>query len=201
MTVVRRLGFALFAAAVAALGWAAPAAAILPPADGNYTYAQEGAPTALWQLQTVCIQPNGTRAQQDYADQTIQTLGCTVTLRSFTPQAAMTRAERQFVFTGKAKLAGGMWTFQIASPEGLACPNGGTAPTTETFAFAPPDPNAPNPSVTGLRTTIHGAVCGLPPAMVKAPFALNYTAPLEPPVVSRFPAQCDYLVGRPSICS
>ncbi len=201
MTVVRRLALVCSTLAVAAVGWAAPAAALLPPADGEYSYAQADAPPAVWKVQTVCIQPNGTRAQPDYTDQTIQTQGCTVTVGSNTPQAAVNREERQFTFTAKAKLTGNMWTFQITMPEGLACPDGGTAPSTETFAFAPPDPNAPNPSVTGLRTSVHGAACGLQPAMVKAPFALTFTGPLDPPVVSRFPAQCDYLVGRPSICS
>ena len=90
MTVVRRLGLAVSALAVAALGWAAPASAMLPPADGIYNYVQDGAPPALWELQTICIQPNGTRAQSDYTDETIQNLGCAVVLRSYTPQAAAT---------------------------------------------------------------------------------------------------------------
>lgn len=49
--------------------------------------------------------------------------------------------------------------------------------------------------------TLHGDVCGMPAAMVKAPFTLTFNAPLEPPVVDRFPDNCNYLAGRPSICS
>jgi hypothetical protein len=201
MTVARRCGAALFAVTAVAMGCAAPASAIVPPADGTYAYVQDGAPPAIWQVQTICIQANGTRAQPDYSDETIQTQGCTVVLRSFTPQAAQTREERLMTFASRARLSGGMWTFQISSSEGLACPDGSSAATTETFAFAAPDPQSPNPSVTGTRTSIHGAECGLQPGMVKAPFELNFTGPPGAPIVSRFPAQCDYLAGRPSICS
>ena len=42
---------------------AAPAGAILPPVDGYYTFNQPGVPSANWELQSICIQPNGTRAQ------------------------------------------------------------------------------------------------------------------------------------------
>jgi hypothetical protein len=200
MTVARRFGIVSSALAVAAVGWAAPASAILPPADGIYSYAEEGAPATLWQVQTVCIQPNGTRIPSDFTDETIQSEGCTVVLRSYTPQAPMTREEEQYSFAQRARLTNGMWTFQTVMPQGLACPDGSTAPTTDTFAFAPPDPNAPNPSVTGLHTRIQGAECGLEPAMAKTPFTLNFSAPLDPPV-GRYPAMCDYLVGRRSICS
>lgn len=37
--------------------------------------------------------------------------------------------------------------------------------------------------------------------MTKDPFTLTFAGPLDPPVVERFPMECKYLVGRPSICS
>lgn len=201
MAVAHRLGSIALGVTLAALGPAAPASAIVPPADGYYTYTQDGAPSANWQVQSVCIQANGTRAQPDYTDETIQTQGCTVQVVSNTPQAAVTPAEKVFAFTARSRLTSNLWTFQITAPTGMQCPDGSTAPTTETFAFNPPDPASPNPSLAGTRTSIHGAVCGLAPGMVKAPFALTFTGPLSPPVDERFPNTCGYLVGRPSICS
>jgi len=201
MTAVRRLGLATLALTATTLGWAAPASAdLLPPVDGTYTYAQAGGPDAKWRVQTICSLPSGTREQSDYSDPTIQNLGCTVVMRSYTQQLASTREEKSFVFSGRARLTNGMWTFQTPSSSGVLCPDGSTAPSMETFAFAPPEPGAPNPNVTGMRTSIHDAVCGLPPGMVKTPFTLSYDGPLDPPV-GRFPQECDYLAGRPSICS
>ncbi|MBI3215132.1 MAG: hypothetical protein HYZ38_14990 [Mycobacterium sp.] len=204
MTVARRLTTVLSGVTLAlgsAVLSAAPASAIVPPADGVYNYVQEGLPAVTWKVQSICIQANGTRAQPDYTDETIQTLGCTVTINSITPQAPMTRDERVMTFGVRANLTGGRWTFQRANDEGFLCPDGSTAPATETFAFDAPDPAAPNPNVSGTRTTIHGAVCGQQPGMVKAPFFLTYVGPPDPPVIDRFPDNCNYLGGRPSICS
>lgn len=197
---MRRLGVILLAMLLTAIGLAAPAAAILPPVDGYYTFHRDGLPEAKWQMQSICIQPNGTRAQADYTDETIQTLGCDVLLGSTTP-SQLTRDEKLVNFDGRrAKLTGGLWTFQVQQLEGVACPDGSFAPSTDTFAFTAPDPNGP-PNLTGTQTSIHGAVCGLQPAMTKAPFTLTFTDVLDPSVVARFPALCDYLVGRPSICA
>ena len=149
-------------------------------------------------MQSICIQPKGTRAQPDYTDQTIQTLGCDVIIGSDTP-SLLTREEHLVNFAGRAKLTSDLWTFQITEDEGLACPDGSFAPTTDTYAFTAPDPDGP-PNVTGTHTSIHGAVCGLQPAMTKTPSTLTFTDVLDPAVISRYPALCKYLVGRPSIC-
>ncbi len=196
---MRRLGVILLAMLLTAIGLAAPAAAILPPVDGYYTFNQAGLMAAKWEMQSICIQPNGTRAQADYTDQTIQTLGCDVLIGSTTP-SALTREERLVNFAVRAKLTGGLWTFQVDRAQGLACPDGSFAPTNDTYAFTAPDPNG-NPNLTGTHTSIHGAVCGLQPAMTKTPFTLTFTDVLDPGVVHRFPAICNYLVGRPSICA
>ena len=80
-----RLGALCLGAAAVATGVATPAAAdILPPADGHYSFSEPGAPAANWELGAVCIQANGTRAQSDYTDTTIQSQGCAVNVTSST---------------------------------------------------------------------------------------------------------------------
>lgn len=194
MTVLRRMTIIMFAAAVAAFGLAAPASAIVPPADGYYTFSQAGKPNSTWTMQSLCTQPNGTRAQPDYSDQTIQTLGCTVAIGSLVTTSGMNRDQQAVSFNGTGRLNSGLWTVTVGIPEGVVCPDGSYAPSTDTYSFS-------EVTFTGTHTSIHGAVCGLPPAMTKDPFTLAFTGPLDPAVVERFPMNCDYLVGRPSICS
>ena len=43
------------------------------------------------ELQSICIQPNGTRAQASTTDETIQTPGCTVLVTASTPSLAPAR--------------------------------------------------------------------------------------------------------------
>ena len=119
MTVLRGLGAILCGILLTAVGLAAPASAILPPVDGYYTFNQDGLPQARWTMQSICIQPNGTRAQADYTDETIQTLGCDVVLGSSTP-GLVTREQEVVNFSGRAKLTGNLWTIQVTQPEGVA---------------------------------------------------------------------------------
>jgi hypothetical protein len=193
-TTLGRLSAVACTVAAAALGFASPASAIVPPADGHYTFAQAGKPSSNWKMQTICSQVSGTRAQQDYTDQTTQTLGCNVIVGSQVSTSGMNREERNVSFDGKAVLVNGLWTVTAPVAEGVTCPDGSTAPSTDTYSFS-------EVTLTGTHTSIHDAVCGLAPAMTKEPFTLTFTAPLDPPVVDRFPMECNYLVGRPSICS
>jgi hypothetical protein len=193
MSVLRRFGAIAFAAVVVAVAGATPAAAIVPPADGTYTLNQEGAPPTKWVMQSVCIQANGTRAQPDYSDETIQSEGCNVVLGSSTG-TQLTTINEAYNFSVRALLTGGLWTFQFDTKEGIACPDGSTAPSTEKYAFD-------SATYAGTHTSIHGAVCGGQAAMTKTPFTLSFDQGLQPPVVNRFPDHCDYLAGRPSICS
>ncbi|WP_197381281.1 hypothetical protein [Mycolicibacterium mengxianglii] len=193
MTVLRRIAAIPFAAAMAALVFAAPASAIVPPADGYYTFTEAGRPGATWTLQSLCTQANGTRAQPDYTDQTIQTLGCSVMMGSQTADTA-TAEERAVNFNGSAVLTSGLWTITTKVSEGFKCPDGSFAPSTDTYAFS-------EVTLTGTHTSMHDAVCGQAPGMTKVPFALAFTGPLDPPVENRFPMKCNYLVGRPSICA
>ena len=199
MRAVRSIGVTVLAVVLTAVGLPVPASAILPPVDGWYTFDEAGLPQSRWQMQSICIQPNGTRAQPDYTDETIQTLGCTIILNSDTP-TLLTRDQKLANFAGRAQLTGGLWTLRVEKPEGVPCPDGSFGPSTDTYAFTAPDPAGP-PNLTGTHTSIHGEVCGLQPAMTTAPFTLTFTDVLDPGVIHRFPALCNYLVGRPSICA
>ncbi len=186
MTVLRGLGAILCGVVLTAVGLAAPASAILPPVDGYYTFNQDGLPPARWtdaeHLHPAQRHPRAARLhRRDHPD-----AGLRRDLGSSTP-SLLTREEQLVNFAGRAKLTSDLWTFQITQDEGLACADGSSAPTTDTFAFTAPDPNGP-PNVTGTHTSIHGAVCGLQPAMTKAPFTLTFTDVLDPAVISRYPA-------------
>ncbi|BBZ34010.1 hypothetical protein [Mycolicibacterium confluentis] len=193
MTLLHRIGAICLLAVAATLGPAPTAAAdLVPPADGYYVYSEPGKPAAYWTMQALCVQASGTRAQEDYTDTTIQTLGCTLLVSSktednFTPDEALLN------MAGRSRLTGGQWTFTNTAAR-LVCPDGSNAPVTDNFAFD-------QATLTGTRTTIWDAVCGRQPGMTKTPFTLAFAGPLDPPVDNRFPPMCDYLAGRPSICS
>jgi len=65
----------------------------------------------------------------------------------------------------------------------VACPDGTTAASTDTYAFD-------DVSLTGTHTNIHGDICGLQPAMTKTPFTLAFQGPLASPV-DRYPLDCN----------
>ena len=181
-------------AAVLSLGAAVPAQAdILPPADGFYTYNAPGEPASEWKVETVCSQPSGTRAQEDYSDVNIQTLGCVLNISS-TPFNRVGKAEDEITFPATRTLfSDGLWVAEPQKLGGKKCPDGSETYLRQKFAFS-------EVTLTGTRTQIWGAECGDEPGMVKTPFTLTFARPLDQPI-ERFPMQCDYLVGRPSICS
>jgi hypothetical protein len=197
---LRGLSGAVFGALLTAVGLAPPASAVLlPPPDGYYTFNMEGVPESKWEMQTLCTQPNGTREQSDYTNIDIQNLGCKVLVTS-TTQRLVTREEQLANYSGWALLKNGMWTFTILQNGALTCPDGSSESEEDIYAFTPPDPNGP-PNLTGTHTDIHPAVCGLQPGMQKKPFSLTYIGPLKVPPLERFPMECGFLAGRPSICS
>jgi hypothetical protein len=95
----------------------------------------------------------------------------------------ISRSEKMANFVGRARLASDLWTFQVAKENGVACPDGTTAPSTDTYAFD-------DVSLTGTHTSIHGDICGLQPAMTKTPFTLAFQGPLPNPV-ERYPLDCN----------
>ncbi len=194
MALLHRFAVLCAAVACAAVGTAAPApAATVPPADGYYTYTEAGKPAATWAMQTVCSQPSGTRAQPDYSDVDIQTLGCIVNVTS-TTRKRLTHDEKLLSVAGPTRLINGLWNLDLVLREGQICPDGSTALLQQQFEFS-------EVTLTGTRTTLWGTECGAQPGMTKAPFSLAFLGPLDPPADNRFPMQCDYLAGRPSICS
>ncbi|MCB0928490.1 MAG: hypothetical protein U0R77_06165 [Mycolicibacterium insubricum] len=189
----RRAAALAGALATAAALFAAPAHAVLPPADGTYAFTMAGSPSTIWSMQTLCSQPSGTRIQSDYTDTDIQTMGCDLLVAAKTPTAGG-RDNRLASFDQRFKLTNGLWTAQYTASEGAVCPGGGYAPTTEIYAFT-------ENGLTGTHKRITAEGCGLPAGIETTPFTLAFLAPLDPPVANRFPMQCNYLVGRPSICS
>ena len=84
---------------------------------------------------------------------------------------------------GDARLAGGVWQITTNNREGIQCPDGSWAPTTETIRFD-------DIAMTGTRTIFHNAVCGLPPGKVDQPFTLSFKEPLPIPV-DQYPLICE----------
>ncbi|MBA0047174.1 hypothetical protein [Mycobacterium sp. NPDC050853] len=164
------------------VGFAGPAAAVAPPADGTYRMIEEGLGQVAWKMSAVCVQASGTRIQSDYTDPTIQADGCTLTVTSSTPDI-LKHGDKLQNYSIPAKLVDDQWTFLHPRPQGMTCPDGTFAPTQDKYVFN-------DETLTGVHTTIHSAVCGGPPGMTKKPFSLQFVAPLDVPV-DRFPQYCD----------
>lgn len=181
MAIARGLTAAAIFATVA-VGSASPARAVAPPADGTYTFNQAGLPGATWKVSTLCDQVNGSRYYKDYSNPTIQADFCVVNVVSETP-SNINREDKLQNYTGKARLVNELWTFQVKQDAGVLCPDGSAAQSTETYSFD-------DETLAGTHTSIHGAVCGMQPAMSKQPFTLGFLAPLNPPV-ERYPLYCN----------
>ncbi|AKN18475.1 hypothetical protein [Mycobacterium haemophilum] len=165
-----------------ALQSADPASAVGPPPDGNYNFNQAGVSGVTWTITALCDQPSGTRNQADYSDPVTWAFQCALNVASQTPEQ-ITRADRLQNFSARARLASVLWTFQVNQPEGVSCPDGSTAPSTETYSFD-------DATLAGTHTTLHGAVCGLQPEMSKQPFSLQLVGP-PPSPVQRYPLYCN----------
>ncbi len=159
-----------------------PARAVGPPADGTYTYNEAGVSGATWTISALCDQPSGTRNMNDYSDPIVFAMQCALNIVSSTPEQ-ISAADKLQNFSGRARMSSMLWSFKVDKANGVSCPGGGTAPSTETFAFS-------DETMSGTHTTMHGAVCGMEPAMKKTPFSLQMTGP-PPSPVQRYPLQCN----------
>ncbi len=159
-----------------------PARAIGPPADGTYTYNEAGVSGATWTISALCDQPSGTRNMNDYSDPIVFAMQCALNIVSSTPEQ-ISAADKLQNFSGRARMSSMLWSFKVDKADGVSCPGGGTAPSTETFAFS-------DETMSGTHTTMHGAVCGMEPAMKKTPFSLQMAGP-PPSPVQRYPLQCN----------
>ncbi len=159
-----------------------PAEALGPPADGTYTFNEAGVSGVTWAISALCDQPSGTRNMNDYSDPIVFAMNCALNIMS-SPSEQITAADKLQTFGGRARMSSMLWTFTIVKDAGVACPGGGTAPSTETFAFS-------DETMSGTHTTMHGAVCGMQPEMKKQPFSLALIGP-PPSPIERYPLYCN----------
>ncbi|ORW30860.1 hypothetical protein AWB91_17945 [Mycobacterium paraense] len=159
-----------------------PAGAIGPPADGTYTFNEAGVSGVTWTISALCVQPSGTRNMNDYSDPIVFAMNCALNVVSSTPER-ITAADKLQNFSGRARMSSMLWTFKVDKADGVSCPGGGTAPTTETYAFS-------DETMTGTHTILHGPECGLQSDMKKQPFSLQMAGP-PPSPVERYPLRCN----------
>lgn len=165
-----------------ALESSTPAHAVAPPADGNYSFNQAGVSGVTWQINALCDQVNGSRYYKDYDNPDIMANFCILNIASYTSEK-ISAADKLQNYAGRARLVSQRWTFQIDKPDGVSCPGGGTAASTETYAFD-------NETLAGTHTTLHGAECGLEPSMSKQSFSLVLAGP-PPSPAERYPLRCN----------
>jgi len=159
-----------------------PARAVAPPPDGNYTLHEPGASAVTWTVTALCDQVNGSRYYKDYSNPDIQADFCALNIVSSTDEQ-ISRQDKLGNYSGRARLVSQRWTFKVDVADGVACPGGGTGASTDTYAFD-------DETLTGTHTSLHGAVCGLQPAMSKQPFSLAPAGP-PPSPIQRYPLQCN----------
>ncbi|WIM86248.1 hypothetical protein PT015_15165 [Candidatus Mycobacterium wuenschmannii] len=182
MAILPRGLTAAAAMTLVAVGTAVPAQALGPPPDGVYSFTEAGVPTTSWRISALCDAPSRQRAIPDFSDPVIAADLCSLNVSSYTDRS-ISRAEKLANFVGRARLTSDRWTFQVGKSNGVICPDGSTAETTDTYAFD-------DVSLTGTHTSIHSDICGLQAGMTKTPFTLALRGPLPNPV-DRYPLDCN----------
>jgi hypothetical protein len=181
--IISRVLTAAAAMSLVAVGTSIPAQALGPPPDGMYSFTEAGVPASTWKIAALCDAPSRQRAIPDFTDPVVAADLCALNVTSTTPRAAISRSEKMANFVGRARLTSDLWTLQVGKSNGVACPDGSTAASSDTYAFD-------DVALTGTHTSIHGDVCGLAPAMTKTPFTLAFQGPLSSPV-DRYPLNCN----------
>lgn len=150
------------------LGIAGPAQAD-PVMQGIYTYTQDG-----MDPQTFTVFPSCVPVVGDLREPLELAVACRL-------HVATTRDLKG----GDARLTGGLWTYSTTSMEGMKCPDGSWAPTTETYKFD-------DVAMTGTRSVAHNQACGgtMEPEILNFPFKLAYKEPLSLPV-DAYPLDCE----------
>ena len=159
-----------------------PAHAVGVPADGTYSFNQSGVSGVTWTISAICDQPSGTRNQADYSDPVTFAFHCFLNIVSSTPEQ-IRHADKLQNFNGRARLSSVRWNFSLDVADGVTCPGGGTAASTERYDFD-------DATMTGTHTSLHDEECGLESAMTKQPFSLQLTGP-PPSPVQRYPLYCN----------
>lgn len=135
--------------------------------EGIYTYTQQDGLTGTWTISPSCVPVVG-----DLREPLELPVACRLQVIG-----------SPGVRSGDARLTNGVWAYHVRDEEGMKCPDGSTAPITETYEF---DSN----TMTGTRSTFHNADCGLPPSVIQTPFTLAFKGPLPIPV-DRYPLDCE----------
>jgi len=161
-----------------------PARAVGPPADGTYTLNEAGASEVSWTISALCDQPSGTRNMNDYSDPIVFAMNCALNIVSSTPEK-ISPADKLQNFSGRARMSSMLWTFKVDKADGVTCPGGGTAPSTETYSFS-------DETMSGTHTSIHGPVCGMQSEMKKQPFSLQMAGPPPSPIQRCIPLSPRY---------
>lgn len=174
-TIARLMGVAVVMAG-AALATAGPSSAD-QVMEGVYTFHTEGMPPAQWTIYPICVPTVG-----DLREPLELPVACTLKVVSAVPDKSSFDLNN-LNWGGDARLTGGQWALTTRKAEGLRCPDGGTAPTIDTYKFD-------DVTLTGVHTALNTPVCGLPAAMTKTPFTLTYDGPLSFPV-DRYPLVCE----------
>ena len=159
-----------------------PAHATGPPADGNYNFNEAGVSGVTWTITALCDQPSGTRNMNDYSDPIVFAMNCALNVVSSTPEQ-ISRADKLQNFSGRARMSSMLWTFKVDQADGVSCPGGGAAPSTETYSFD-------DATLSGTHTSLHNAECGLESSMSKQPFSLHLVGP-PPSPIQRYPLYCN----------
>jgi hypothetical protein len=151
--------------AFGALAFAGPAQAdqIM---QGVYNYIPQDGPAGTWTIYPSCVPVVGD-----------------LRVNLELPVACRLHVSRSGLTGVDATLAGGLWQYTTNTRDGMTCPDGSTAPTTETVRFD-------DISMTGTRTIFHNDVCGLPPGKIDQPFTLSFKEPLPMPV-EQYPLYCE----------
>jgi hypothetical protein len=151
--------------AFAVLGFAGPAHAD-QVMQGVYNYVPQDGDSGTWTIYPSCVPVVG---------------DLRVALEL--PVACRLHVSRSGSTGVDANLAGGIWQYTTNTRDGMTCPDGSTAPMTETVRFD-------DVTMTGTRTVFHNAVCGLQPGKIDQPFTLSFKEPLPMPV-EQYPLYCE----------
>lgn len=165
MRIIRGLAAAVILAC-AALGFAGPAHAD-QVMQGIYNYTPQEGDSGTWTIYPSCVPVVG-----DLRVNLNLPVACRLHV---SPSIGLSG--------GDAYLTGGVWAINTNKKEGMQCPDGSWAPTTETIKFD-------DLTMTGTRTVFHSDVCGLAPGKVDQPFTLSFKEPLPIPV-EQYPLYCE----------
>jgi hypothetical protein len=174
-TIARLLSIAAILAG-AALGTAGPSSAD-QVMEGIYTFNAEGSPSAEWTIYPLCTPTVG-----DLRVPLELPVACKLKVVSATP-GKYNFELNNLNWGGDARLTDGVWALTTNKTDGFQCADGSTAPTVDTYKFD-------DATLTGTHTSLHTAVCGAAPGMIKTPFTLAFEKPLPIPV-ERYPLVCE----------